>query len=226
MGYVFCKIGSLGACCSFSPLGCSGVLHVDVAAWFPSKKFTRSQRSKSWRKSSQTDFEVNFSTQNMLITCKSFKSERSHTHTLQHTPEQANIEPGLYSWRGAVGGRLMEAGRQAFREESVCSTVWQSQPPSISIIHIHMPLGREQLLWEWPGRGGGVGMGAEEEGVCQTPVMLLFPGSCSSSAYTCVNHWQRKRSSQRRDMISIHSLLSVTSLYQHFWLISFSSSYR
>lgn len=46
----------------------------------------------------------------------------------------------------AVRGRLMKAGRQAFREESVCSTAWQSQPPSISIIHIHMPLGREQLL--------------------------------------------------------------------------------
>lgn len=90
----------------------------------------------------------------------------------------------------------MEAGRQAFREESVCSTVWQSQPPSISIIHIHMPLqgttplrmtgrgggGLEGCMGGWDGcRGGG--------SVCQTPVMLLFPAPAPLLHIAlCVNH--------------------------------------
>lgn len=87
---------------------------------------------------------------------------------------------------GALSARLMKAGRQAFREESVCSTAWQSQPPSISIIHIHMPVGREQLLRErtrgrWHGCGGEGGEGGT---ACQTPITVV-PSSCSSSTCAC-----------------------------------------
>lgn len=115
----------------------------------------------------------------------------------------SSIEPVLSSssgWgegRGALSARLMKAGRQAFREEPVCSTAWQSQPPSISIIHIHMPVGREQLLRErtrgrWHGCGGGGGEGGT---ACQTPITVV-PSSCSSSTcacQSCVKEWEEKR---------------------------------
>lgn len=103
---------------------------------------------------------------------------RTHKHTW------AGQHQAWALFRGAVEGRLMEAGRQAFREESVCSTAWQSQPPSISITHIHMPLGRGQLLREWPEWREAGGWEVEWDGcreggggACQTPVMLLFPAS-------------------------------------------------
>lgn len=70
-------------------------------------------------------------------------------HTLRRTSAcphtwEGPAWPGLRSDRlSRRGGGLMGGpGRQAFEEESVCSAAWQSQPPSISITHVHMPTGQ------------------------------------------------------------------------------------
>lgn len=54
-----------------------------------------------------------------------YNVENVGNNKYRHTLEQASIEHGLYcAGGGAVKGRLMKAGRQAFRDKSVCYTVW------------------------------------------------------------------------------------------------------